>query len=200
MKSFVLAMVRNPEVLRKAQAEIDGVVGSGRLPNLTDRSSLPYLECIMKEVVRWNTPVPLGLPHSLMEDDTYLGYYIPKGATVLANIYKIMKDCDRPSEFIPERYIDRSGLTDPLSVIFGFGRRICPGRHFAEMSVWCMMAHMIATLDIERTAGDKDKDIFPELQVIPGFICHPKPFSCIIRPRSKMTVTLIHDTQTYSSF
>ena len=80
MKTFVLAMVLHPEVYKKAQAEMDRVVGPGRLPDFEDREHLPYLDCVLKEVFRyvhvalpheytltcaflldrWNAPVPLG--------------------------------------------------------------------------------------------------------------------------------------------
>ena len=55
-----MAMVLNPDVRRRAQVEIDRVVGHDRLPSYADRSDLPYTEAIMKEVLRWRTPVPLG--------------------------------------------------------------------------------------------------------------------------------------------
>lgn len=86
METFVLAMVRNPDVYRKLQAEMDKVTRTERLPTLEDKPHLPYLECVLKEVYRWNPPVPLGLPHRLMEDDVYRGYHLPKGATIIANI------------------------------------------------------------------------------------------------------------------
>ncbi|KAF5375444.1 hypothetical protein D9615_007975 [Tricholomella constricta] len=123
MQSFILAMVRHPEVFRKAQDEMDRVIGSGRLPTLNDRGSLPYLECVLKEVLRWNPPVPLGMPHRVMEDDIYRGYHIPKGTTVIANIFAILHDCFQPDVLYPERYIENSDLPDPREVVFGFGRR-----------------------------------------------------------------------------
>lgn len=61
--SFFLAMTLFPEAQKKAQAEIDAVVGSDRLPTFTDRDSLPYVEALAKEVVRWNVVVPLGRLH-----------------------------------------------------------------------------------------------------------------------------------------
>jgi cytochrome P450 len=53
-------MMLNPEILRRAQAEIDAAVGSDRLPNFDDRENLPYVECIFKESLRWGVPVPLS--------------------------------------------------------------------------------------------------------------------------------------------
>ncbi|KAG6895729.1 hypothetical protein C0992_012999 [Termitomyces sp. T32_za158] len=58
--SFFLAMALTPEVMRKAQAEIDSVVGSDRLPTLKDRQYLPYVDALTKEVFRWNVVAPLG--------------------------------------------------------------------------------------------------------------------------------------------
>lgn len=102
---FILAMVQNPRVLKKAQAEIDSVVGAKRLPLFRDRASLPYVDAIMSETFRWGCPVPLsrfymllyfsssdevffviGIPHRLMEDDVYEGKLIPKGSLVSQGI------------------------------------------------------------------------------------------------------------------
>ena len=72
-------MTLHPEIFSEAQAEIDTVVGRERLPELSDREKLPFLECVIKEVYRWNPPAPLGPAHRLMQDDFYEGYLIPKG-------------------------------------------------------------------------------------------------------------------------
>jgi cytochrome P450 len=60
--SFFLALTLYPEVARKAQAEIDAVVGSDRLPTFVDRPYLPYINALTMEVFRWNTVVPTGTP------------------------------------------------------------------------------------------------------------------------------------------
>lgn len=78
-------MARNPDVQKKAQEEIDNVIGMNRLPDFEDESSLPYFSCLVKELFRINPIVPL-VPHSLDEDDIYRGWRIPKGAWVVANL------------------------------------------------------------------------------------------------------------------
>lgn len=50
-------MILHPEVFAKAQAEIDRVVGSDRLPDFQDRTSLPYVESVVKEVYRYGSPL-----------------------------------------------------------------------------------------------------------------------------------------------
>ncbi|KAG5651409.1 hypothetical protein H0H81_008743 [Sphagnurus paluster] len=200
MQTFLLAMTWHPDVFAKAQEEVDTLLGGGagvaaRLPTLEDRGALPYLECVLKEVLRWNPPVPLGMPHRVMEDDVYRGYHIPMGTTVVANIFAILHSCDQPDVFRPERHEAVSPLPDPREVVFGFGRRICPGRHFAESSVWCMMANIVATLIVSRTAEDSETSGVPELKVTPGFVRHPKPFACTIRPRSPAFAALIQEAK-----
>lgn len=60
---FMLAMVLYPDVMRKAQAHIDAIVGRDRLPSFSDRESLPYIDAIVKETHRWRTVGPLAMPH-----------------------------------------------------------------------------------------------------------------------------------------
>jgi cytochrome P450 len=84
---FFLALARFPEVQRKAQEEIDRVVGTSRLPSFDDRKNLPYVDAVVKEVLRWQPVVPMSLPHMAAEEDIFEGYRIPKGAMFLTNIW-----------------------------------------------------------------------------------------------------------------
>ena len=87
MLSFFLAMAIHPEVQRKAQAELDLVVGPSRLPDHSDREALPYVNAIVKEALRWQNVTPLGVVHRCMSDDEYNGYFIPEGALVMPNVW-----------------------------------------------------------------------------------------------------------------
>ncbi|KAG1723174.1 cytochrome P450, partial [Suillus paluster] len=87
--SLFLAMTLYPDVQKKAQAEIDAVVGPDRLPSFADRESLPYIEALVKEVLRWNAVVPTSVPHRVTDDDIHDGYYIPKGSLIIANIWLV---------------------------------------------------------------------------------------------------------------
>ena len=80
---FLLSHDSYPEVQRKAQEEIDRVVRSDRLPGFQDRENLPFVDAILKEVLRWHPVAPMGVPHTTTEDDVYDGYFIPKGAVLL---------------------------------------------------------------------------------------------------------------------
>lgn len=82
-------MLVSPEVQAKAQEEIDRVVGSDRLPSFDDREDLPYIDAIVKEVLRWHPVGPLAFPHMATEDGVYEGYFIPKGALLIPNIWYV---------------------------------------------------------------------------------------------------------------
>jgi len=73
--------------VKKAQEELDRVVGSERLPQLSDEEDLPYISALIKELLRWGCPGPIGIPKRAMKDDVYKGYFIPAGATIIENIW-----------------------------------------------------------------------------------------------------------------
>ena len=123
-------MVLNPKAMKKAQEELDRVVGKGRLPDFSDRERLPYIDALVKEVLRWNTPTPIAVPNRAIQDDVYRGYFIPAGATVIQNVWAICRDpkiYPDPETFNPDRFL-KDGEIDPLVFnpedrIFGAGRR-----------------------------------------------------------------------------
>lgn len=85
LMTFFLAMLMFPEVQKRAQDEIDNVIGGGRLPTSADRDALPYIEAIMKETHRWHQVLPMCIPHTSTEEDVCRGYRIPKGSILLPN-------------------------------------------------------------------------------------------------------------------
>ena len=93
MQGAFLGMSLYPEVQQKARAELDRVVGRGRLPNFDDLDSLVYINAIVKESLRWHTVVPLGIPHRTTEDDFFCGYFVPGGSVVIANLWSVSVFC-----------------------------------------------------------------------------------------------------------
>lgn len=101
-------MANNPSVQKKAQEELDRVVGPNRLPLISDRDSLPYVDALVKEVARWNPVVPTstlpsssrrnlpnactGVPRRTSRDDVYEGYFIPKDTVVMPNSWFVADD------------------------------------------------------------------------------------------------------------
>jgi len=73
--------------VKKAQEELDRVVGSERLPQLSDQDDLPYIAALIKELLRWSCLDPIAVPKCAVEDIVYKGYLIPAGATIVENVW-----------------------------------------------------------------------------------------------------------------
>jgi len=182
-------MVLYPHVQERAQAEIDSMIGNDRLVNFDDRHSLPYVEAIVREMHRWHPVVPLGLAHAAVDDDVYEGFYIPKGATVVANIWAMTRNeakYSNPSEFIPESCFTADGKLndDIVSYAFGFGRRICIGQYIADAGIWAAIVSMLTVFKFTRATDDQGKEIAIDPQWTSGLTARPLPFVCRIEPRS----------------
>ncbi|TFK32217.1 cytochrome P450 [Crucibulum laeve] len=205
MSIFLLAMVLHPECQIKAQKEIDAVIGSGRLPEFEDRPSMPYVEACLQESYRWHNAVPMGVPHRSLEDDIYNGMFIPKGSIMVANTRGMSLDENvylEPTKFNPTRYLPKPlGNAEPLPIAqFGFGRRICPGRHLADASLWIAIASILAMFNISKAIGEDGQPITPDVAFISGLTSHPKPYRCAIKPRSKLAESLINETNTSDTY
>jgi len=195
---FMLAMVLYPDVMRKAQAEIDTVIGRDRMPTFADRHRLPYIRAIVKEVLRWRPVGPLGLPRRTSEDDWYKGYFIPKGTVVIANAWAMNRDpklFPDFEEFRPERFLDSTGQDDldipgthgQGHVTYGYGRRICIGMHIANQALFIDIASLLWAVDIDQAIDAKGRAIVPSRTecVDEGLVVRPVPFECKVTPRSQ---------------
>ncbi|KAN0130025.1 Cytochrome P450 [Lactarius tabidus] len=83
--TLILAMTLYPEIQRK-------IVGNSHLPDFSDEDALPYVQAVLKEVLRWHPVAPLGVPHRVTESDTYEGYHIPAGSTIIPNAWCVYHD------------------------------------------------------------------------------------------------------------
>jgi cytochrome P450 len=106
------------------------------------------------------------------------------------------EDYPDPETFNPSRYLTPDGkldpsVRDPRTACFGFGRRICPGRHIASASLFAMVATLLATIDIVRAKDADGKEIVPNVDVTTGIVSHPKPFPWSVRPRSRHAEELL---------
>ncbi|KAI0316607.1 cytochrome P450 [Amylostereum chailletii] len=201
MQHFLLAMMQNPTILHRAQAELDFVLGEGpaRMPTFEDRDKLPYIEAIWEESLRWACPVPMGLPHRLMEDDIYRGMLIPKGTIILGNIWAMLRDpvlYPDPDRFNPDRFLENvdpelARRRDPRSVVFGYGRRRCPGSHLVESSIWLLMATMLSVLSIRAPLGPDGKPVEPKVVFDNLVFRCMNPIDVVIEPRSEQAKRFI---------
>ncbi|EJD06678.1 cytochrome P450 [Fomitiporia mediterranea MF3/22] len=169
LKALFLLMTIHTHVAKKAQEEIDGVVGRDRFPCIEDRGSLPYLDCVLKELYRIHTVAPLGLPHRSTKAEQYRGWTIPEGSMIITNIWCMMRDeksFPDPDAFEPERHmanfmansnipsdLSNKGIStsvddDPSNIVFGFGRRVCPGKYLADSTLWLTAVNVLSLFDI----------------------------------------------------
>jgi cytochrome P450 len=231
MTTFVLCMLLNPAVQRRVHAELDALVGTGpdRLPALTDRESLPYLEACIWETLRWYPVAPEGMVHMARVDSIHEGCLIPKGTLLIPNVWLVALICHilvlhsafprafahdpntyaDPFEFRPERFLGPT--PEPLpDFVYGFGRRACPGQLLAQCTMFTFAANLLAVCSIEHAKGPDGQDIevkpeftgvvtmyalippMPSTKINFGFFFSaPKPFPCVIKPRSERAKALL---------
>ncbi|KAH7335692.1 cytochrome P450, partial [Rhizoctonia solani] len=157
--NFVAAMVSNSHVQMKAQKELDQVLGPLSLPTIADRKRLPYIQNLIQEVLRWQPVTPTGIPHACWKDDNYEGYQIEKGTVVIGNVWAMTRDekvYKNPETFDPDRFQDPNL---PYSPAFGWGRRKCPGIHFAEASLFIIVSSLLATFTFSKKRDASGKEI-----------------------------------------
>ncbi|KAH6910660.1 cytochrome P450 [Coprinopsis sp. MPI-PUGE-AT-0042] len=194
LHALFLALQLFPEAQAKAQAEIDAVIGAGRLPGFADRDSLPYVNAFALELLRWHSVTPTGVPHRVTEDDVHNGYLIPKGSLVIPNVWYLLHDprvYHDPQQFKPERFLGPTPEPDPRTACFGFGRRICPGRVLADSSIFISVAMVLAVFNVGKAVADDGTVIEPIVGQTSGTISHPLPFQCSIKPRNSKALQLI---------
>lgn len=203
LTAFTLAMIKFPEVQRKAQDEIDRVVGTSRLPTLDDREKLPFVDALVKEALRWWPIATMGFPHVATEDLEFEGYRIPKGAMIMPAVWWFLHDPTvyaEPESFDPSRYLSPRNEPDPSPDAFGFGRRKCGGRIFAENGLFLNIAMTLATLTISKAVGQDGQEIEVEVKPKPGILMYPTEFDFKVAPRSEKHRELIEGLESLYPF
>lgn len=198
--AFIQALVVFPEVQKKAQEAIDRVCSEDKLPTMEDEPNLQYIRACIKETLRWMPTAPTGgVPHAVTEDDHYMGYTIPKGAGIMISTWSIHMNSDRypkPRQFNPDRFKGDSQTATEAAAnpnvskrdhfAFGAGRRICPGMHVTERSLFLGMSRLLWAFDFQPKVDAESKPIIPDIEnLTQGFVVRPEEFPAVIRPRSQ---------------
>nr|CAD7202210.1 unnamed protein product [Timema douglasi] len=182
----IILLVHYPEIQIKAQKEIDDVVGRDRTPSLDDKSSLPYIEAIQREVHRRQSLAPLSILRRCTEDTTLGGYFIPKNTVILPNLWAAHNDPEMwgdPHVFRPERFLDDAGqlLKQDLTLPFGGGRRVCVGETFSRHVNYLFLSALLQNFTFAAPAG---RPIPKPDDVISGFTLSPPDFWVKVIPRN----------------
>ncbi|KAD3641223.1 hypothetical protein E3N88_30447 [Mikania micrantha] len=159
---FALAeMMNQPEILKRAQHELEMVVGKDNIVEESHINKLPYLHAIMKETLRLHPALPLLVPHCPSYSCVIGGYTVPKGARVFVNAWAIHRDpatWENPLEFRPERFLDAKWDytgNDFRYFPFGSGRRICAGTAMGERMFMFLLGSIIQSFNWELGPGIK---------------------------------------------
>ncbi|CAL4944512.1 unnamed protein product [Urochloa decumbens] len=178
-------LLNHPNVMKKAQAEIDAVVGTSRLVTPDDVPRLRYLHCILNETFRLYPAVPLLVPHESIADCTVGGYHVPSGTLLIVNAYAIHRDpaaWTDPAVFRPERFQDGSA-EGRLLIPFGMGRRKCPGDTISLRSLGLVLGTLIQCFDWEPVGGADKVDMAEGVGItLPRAV----PLEAMCRPRQAM--------------
>lgn len=159
-------LIRNPEVLKHLQEELDMVVGKNRMVEESDIPKLGYLDMVVKETLRLHPPGPLLAPHESTEDVVVDGYFIPKGCRIVVNVWAIGRDVNAWSsnaeEFYPERFkdskVDFRGHNFEF-IPFGSGRRVCPGMNLGVAMVKLALAQLVHCFHWDMPSGISPRDL-----------------------------------------
>ncbi|XP_061358396.1 flavonoid 3'-monooxygenase-like [Gastrolobium bilobum] len=187
----IAELIRNPRIMGQVQQELDTVVGRDRNVREEDLPHLPYLQAVIKETFRLHPSTPLSLPRVANESCEIFGYHIPKGATLLVNVWAIARDpkeWSEPLEFKPERFllggekVDVDVRGNDFEVIpFGAGRRICAGMSLGLRMVQLLTATLAHSFNWELENGlnpeklDMEEAYGLTLQRAVPLSVHPKP-------------------------
>ncbi|KAK8130575.1 cytochrome P450 oxidoreductase [Apiospora kogelbergensis] len=206
--SFIICCVKYPEKTALAAAEIDRVIGPDKVPRLSDLESgkLPYTRAMIDESMRMYPVAPVGIPHEMAEDDVVDGVLYSKGAVVFQNTWFMFRDeryFDRPHEFRPERFLEnppfgtRPGVVDDPArrdtLLWGSGRRICPGQLTARTSIDTICPYLLWAFDFKRgvdpVTGQEAGE--PEFVFEKGIVAVPAEVPCKLVPRSKQHIATV---------
>lgn len=181
------SLLQRPEVLKRAQEELDVVVGRERVLDESDLPNLKYLEAIVKETLRLYPAAPLLLPHMAAVPCTVGGYFVPAGTELLLNAWGIHRDptvWERPLEFEPERFMKSSSPDvnghDFKYIPFGYGRRACPGTWVAMRMLLLILGRLLQGFDWSIPVGVEGVDMNEERGLT---LNKSVPLEAAIKPR-----------------
>ncbi|GAB1299655.1 Cytochrome P450 [Apodemus speciosus] len=180
----LLLMILHPDVQRRAQQEIDEVIGQVRCPEMADQARLPYTNAVIHEVQRFGDILPLGVPHKTSRDIEVQGFLIPKGTTLVTNLSSVLKDetvWEKPLCFHPEHFLDAQGhfVKHEAFMPFSAGRRACLGEPLARMELFLFFTCLLQRFSFSVPDGQprpSDHGVFEALTT-------PSPYQLCACPR-----------------
>ncbi|KAF2070076.1 hypothetical protein CYY_008602 [Polysphondylium violaceum] len=188
---IMIYMINYPNEQEIAYNELINLVNEKQSKQITldDRSKTPYLNAIIKEVLRMKTTAPLSVPRQCSEDITIDDYFIPKGTRVIQNIYGLGNSelyvGPDYKEFRPTRFMGKDGASDIDKLVgsqyFGIGPRSCIGESLGVFELFLASSNILLNFQLSSCDGKliDDTEIF-------GITIHPKtPLKICLKSRNE---------------
>ncbi|KAM5145606.1 uncharacterized protein ACMZJ9_012965 [Mantella aurantiaca] len=188
-----LILMRYPEIQEKVFEEIDCVIGHNRIPNIKDRSKMPYTDAVIHEIQRFIDILPVNLSHLVIKDISFKGYTIPKGTDVyplLCSVHQDPKKFATPNKFNPNHFLDSNGCfkKNDAFMPFSAGKRVCLGEGLARMELFLFLTNILQNFKLTSKTKFVDEDIKPKMA---GFANVPMFYEMSFIPRLQNSAYLL---------
>nr|DBA25679.1 TPA: hypothetical protein GDO54_010043 [Pyxicephalus adspersus] len=155
----ILLMIKNPDIQKKVQNEIEKVIGSSA-PRASHRKDMPYTDAVIHEIQRFGNIVPINMPHATTQDVNFRGYFFPKGTQVIPLLFSVLRDKDyfeKPEEFYPEHFLGSEGnfTKNEAFIPFSAGKRSCAGETLAKMELFLFFTTLLQNFTFQAPPGAK---------------------------------------------
>ncbi|XP_061072559.1 cytochrome P450 2M1-like [Conger conger] len=185
LRHGLLLMMKYPHIQERIQKEIDEVVGSSRSPSAQDRPNMPYTDAVIHEIQRSMDLSPTSVPHKMMRDTEFKGYFLPEGTMVLTLLSSVLSDpkhWKNPDAFDPENFLDENGRfkKNDAFLAFGLGKRVCLGEGLARVELFLFFSSLLQRFSFRATQPPEELDVSPTCS---SFGRLPRTYSCYARLR-----------------
>ncbi|XP_026570162.1 cytochrome P450 2J6-like [Pseudonaja textilis] len=182
----LLYLVAFSEIQEKCQKEIDFFLGSNSNLQYEDREKLPYTNAVIHEIQRHTTVVPLGAPHTPIQNTQLCGYQIPKGTIILINLHSVHHDESQwkfPHEFNPSNFLNEEGdfVKPEAFLAFSAGPRVCLGENLARMELFLFLTSILRNFQLSWPDKSRAPDLTPNL----GLTQFPSSFKILMKSRQE---------------
>ncbi|XP_068106942.1 cytochrome P450 2G1-like isoform X2 [Hyperolius riggenbachi] len=181
-----LILMRYPEIQIKLHKEIDQVIGENRIPNIEDRSKMPYMDAVIHEIQRLCDVLPMDFPHLTTKDVNFRGYTIPKGTDIYPLLTSVLNDSKQfatPNKFNPDHFLNSNGSfkKNEAFMPFSAGKRVCLGEGLARMELFIFLSTILQNFTLTSKTKLTDQDVTPRMT---GFVNIPRSYEMSFIPRT----------------